>query len=147
MAKIQIPQPGQPLDVAYISEIASTLNDLQSLVTPNQSKYVTIDTAQFGPQTAMGKSSRFIGGYIEVKNGTATAGEEVPFTYSFGSAEFKYPPIITATVINKGDTLAGKNTSVILKPSSTSKVDGIVRFNATGNVIAGVNLIIIGITN
>ena len=147
MAKIQLPQSGQPLDVAYIYEMANTLNDLQSLVTPNQSKYINIDTESLGTQTAMGKNSRFIGGYKEIKNGTATAGEEVAFSYSFSSAEFKFPPIVTATVVNKGDTLAGRNTSVILKPASTSKVDGIVRFNTTGNVIAGVNLIIIGITN
>jgi hypothetical protein len=147
MAKIQIPQAGQPLDVSYISEMASALNDLQSLVSPNQSKYLTIDTSQSGTQTAMGKNSRFIGGYVEIKPGTVTGGEGIPFTYSFSSAEFKYPPIVTATVVNKGNTVAGKDTYVILYPASTSKVDGVVKFDSTGNVIVGVNLIIIGITN
>lgn len=147
MAKIQLPQSGQPLDVAYVYEIANVLNELQSLVTPNQSKYINIDTESLGTQTAMGKNSRFIGGYKEIKNGSITAGDEIPFSYPFSNAEFKFPPIVTATVVNKGDTLAGKNTSVILKPATTSKVDGIVRFNTTGNVIAGINLIIIGITN
>jgi hypothetical protein len=78
-------------------------------------------------------------------NRTVSAGNEQEFSYNF--EDFKYPPIVTATPVNIGNTPAGRNVSVILKSITTSNVVGVVRFNAPGDISLAVNLVIIGIPN
>ena len=48
---------------------------------------------------------------------------------------------------NIGNTPAGQNASVILKTITTSRVEGLVRFNSSGDLSLAVNLIILGIPN
>jgi hypothetical protein len=138
MAKVPLPDRGQPLDVSYIYQLATALNDLASQVSPTNYKYVTIDTPNVGKQSVKASEARILGGYIDVVNSaTKSAGNEVAFSYDFP----------TATPINVGGTDAGKNVSVILKTVTTSKVEGVVRFNSTGDLSVAVNLIVIGIPN
>jgi hypothetical protein len=147
MARIPLPERGQPLDVSYIYQLANALNELATQVSPATNKYVTIDTPNVGRQSVKASESRIIGGYIEVaNNSTKTAGDEVTFSYDFPS-DFKYAPIATATPLNIGNTPAGKDVSVILKTVSTSKVEGVVKFNSSGDLSVAVNLIVIGIPN
>lgn len=147
MSKIPLPERGQPLDVTYISQLAQAVNELSTAISPATYKYTSIDTPNAGRQNIKGSESRVIAGYVRVVNsGTITAGEEKPFTYSF-PGEFKYTPIATATAINTGNTVAGKNVTVVLKSITTSGVEGIVRFNTSGDVSVDVNLIIIGVPN
>lgn len=147
MAKVPLPERGQPLDVAYIYTLANALNDLSVQVSPSTYKYVTVDTpgSGAGKQSVKTSESRIIGGYIEVaNNSTVSAGNEKSFSYDF-PAEFKFAPIATATPVNIGNTAAGRNVSVILKTVTTSKVEGTVRFNSSGDVSVAVNLIVVGI--
>lgn len=148
MAKIPLPERGQPLDVTYISQLAQAVNELSSAISPATYKYTSIDTPNAGRQNIKSTEARVIGGNVRVVNsGTITAGEEKSFTYSF-PGEFKYTPIATATAINAGTTVAGKNVTVVLKSVTTSGVEGVVRFNTSGdNVSIDVNLIIIGVPN
>jgi len=147
MAKIPLPERGQPLDVSYIYQIANAINDLSSQVSPATYKYVTVDTPNVGKQSVKSSEARIIGGYLEVVNSaTKNAGNEVAFSYDF-SADFKYAPIVTATPVNTGGTDAGKNVTVVLKTITTSKVEGVVRFNSTGDLSVAINLIVVGIPN
>ena len=147
MAKVPLPERGQPLDVAYIYTLADTINDLSSQVSSATFNYTTIDTASAGKQSVKTSESKFIGGIVQVaNNATKTAGEESTFTYDFPS-DFKYPPIVSATPINVGNTPAGQNLSIVLKTVTTSKVEGTVRFNTNGNVSVSVHLILLGIPN
>lgn len=147
MARIPLPERGQPLDVSYIYQLANALNELSTQISPATNKYVTVDTPNVGRQSVKASESRIIGGYIEVaNNSTKTAGDEVTFSYDFPS-DFKYAPIATATPLNIGNTPAGKDVSVILKTVSTSKVEGVVKFNSSGDLSVAVNLIVIGIPN
>ena len=147
MAKLPLPERGQPLDVGYIYQLASAVNDLSSQVSPATYKYVTVDAGSAGKQSVKTSDARIIGGYVSVNNNTTvTAAQEKDFSYDF-STDFKYAPIVVATVVNAGGTDAGRDMSVIIKPPSTNKVEGSVRFNKGGIVTAGVNLIIIGIPN
>jgi hypothetical protein len=73
-----------------------------------------------------------------------TGGTEKEFYYTF-PADFKYAPVATATVINVGATDAGEDVTVVLKTVSTSRIDGIVKFNTTGKLSIGVNIIAVGI--
>jgi hypothetical protein len=147
MAKVPLPERGQPLDVTYIYQLADTINDLSTQVSSATYNYTTIDTVSAGKQSVKTSEARMIGGYVEVaNNSTVSAGNEKTFAYDFPS-DFKYQPIATATPVNIGNTPAGQNVSVILKTVTTSRVEGIVRFGASGDLSLAVNLIILGIPN
>ena len=147
MAKIPLPERGQPLDVPYIYKLVDTVNQLSTEVSSATYNYTTVDTVSAGKQSVKTSETRIIGGYVEVaNNSTVTAASDKSFSYDFPS-DFKYQPIATATPVNIGNTPAGQNVSVILKTVTTSKVEGIVRFGASGDLSLAVNLIIIGIPN
>jgi hypothetical protein len=147
MAKVPLPERGQPLDVTYIYQLADTINDLSTQVSSATYNYTTVDTVSAGKQSVKTSEARMIGGYVEVaNNSTVSAGNEKTFSYDFPS-DFKYQPIATATPVNIGNTPAGQNVNVILKTVTTSRVEGIVRFGASGDLSLAVNLIILGIPN
>lgn len=147
MAKVPLPERGQPLDVTYIYQLADTLNDLSTQVSSATYNYTTIDTVSAGKQSIKTSEARIIGGYVEVaNNSTVSAGNEKTFTYDFPS-DFKYAPIATATAVNIGNTPAGQNVTVILKSITTSRVEGVVRFGASGDLSLAINLVVIGIPN
>lgn len=146
MAKVPLPERGQPIDVTYIYELTKAVNDLSSQVSSATYKTTTVNAGTAGPQSVKTSEAKFIGGYVEVANNrTVTASSEVTFSLPYN--DFKYAPIVTATPINKGGTPAGQNVTVTLTSVTTTKVDGIVRFNAAGDLTVGVNLIVIGIPN
>jgi hypothetical protein len=146
MAKVPLPERGQPLDVTYIYQLAEAINDMSTKVSSATYKSTTVDAGTAGPQSVKTSEAKFIGGYKEVANNkTVTASSEVPFSFSY--SDFKYAPIVTASPINVGGTPAGQNVTVTLTSVTTTKVDGIVRFNAAGDLTVGVNLIVIGIPN
>jgi hypothetical protein len=146
MAKVPLPERGQPLDVTYIYQLAEAINDISTKVSSATYKSTTIDAGTAGPQSVKTSEAKLIGGYKEVANNkTVTASSELPFSYSY--SDFKYAPIVTASPINVGGTPAGQNVTVTLTSVTTTKVDGIVRFNAAGDLTVGVNLVIIGIPN
>lgn len=147
MAQIPLPERGQPVDLSYIYQIADAINNLSTQVAPSTNKYVTVETPLDGKQSVLSSGVKMNAAYVEVYNNSSVlAGSEQPFSYTY-PAEYKFAPVATATPVNVGGTTAGKDISVILKSVTTSRVDGIVKFNASGDVTVGVNLIIIGIPN
>lgn len=147
MSRVPIPQRGQPLDVAYISQLSAAVNDIAGQVSSATYNYTTIDTKDSGKQSIKTSETRVVGGYIVVSSdSTVTSSQTKPFTYTF-SGDFKYVPIVTATPINSGKNSAGENVTVVLTDVSRSSVTGFVRYNANGSVSTIVNLIIIGIPN
>lgn len=147
MSQIPLPERGQPIDVTYIYQIADAVNTLSSQIAPSTNKYVTVETPLDGKQSVLSSGVKINASYVEVyNNATVLAGQEQPFSYTY-PAEYKFAPVATATPVNIGGTNAGKDISVILKNVTTSRVDGIVKFNANGDLTVGVNLIIIGIPN
>jgi hypothetical protein len=147
MAKVPLPERGQPLDVTYIYQLADALNDVSTQVSSATYNYTTVDTVSAGKQSIKTSDARVVGGYVEVaNNSTVSAGNEKTFSYDFPS-DFKYAPIASATAVNIGNTPAGQNVNVILKSVTTSRVEGIVRFGASGDLSLAVHIIIIGIPN
>ena len=146
MAIIPLPERGQPLDLAYVYSLANAVNDLSAQISPSSSKYMTVDTI-VGKQTLRTSDAKVIGGLITVTNNSiVTAGNERTFFYDF-PADFKYAPIATATVVNVGDTPAGKDVSVVLTSITNARIEGLVRFGTSGEVSVSVNLIAVGIPN
>jgi hypothetical protein len=147
MAKIPLPERGQPLDVTYIYELAKTINDLSTEISSAAYNFTSIDNGPSIKENIKTSNARIVGGYVEIfTNSIVNAGNERAFTYSFQN-DFKFPPIVTATALNIGNTEAGQNVTVVLQRPTTSKVDGFVRFGASGNVSLAVNLIAVGIPN
>jgi hypothetical protein len=147
MARIPLPERGQPLDVTYIYDLAQTINDLSTEVSSAAYNFTSIDNGPSVKETTKTSNARIVGGYVEVlTNSTVSAGNEKGFSYSFQN-DFKFPPIVTATARNIGSTEAGQNVTVVLQTVTTSKVDGFVRFGASGNLSLAVNLIAVGIPN
>jgi hypothetical protein len=146
MAKVPLPERGQPLDVTYLYSLVDAVNDLSTQVASTTVNKTVIDTVSAGKQEIKTSNSRIIGGYVEVaNNSTVSAGNEKTFTYDF--KDFKYPPIVSATPVNIGQTPAGQNVNVILKSVTETRVEGIVRFGASGDLSLAVHLIIVGIPN
>ena len=146
MAKVPLPERGQPLDVTYLYSLVDAVNDLSTQVASTTVNKTVIDTVSAGKQEIKTSNSRIIGGYVEVaNNSTVSAGNEKTFTYDF--KDFKYPPIVSATPVNIGQTPAGQNVNVILKSVTETRVEGTVRFGASGDLSLAVHLIIVGIPN
>ena len=148
MAKIPLPERGQPIDVSYIYQITNAVNQLSDQISTTWYNSTTIDTPGVGPQSVKTSEARIIGGRVEVTSGSSqTADNTVEFRYSY-DANFKYTPIVTATIVNAGSAIgAGSDATVILTNVNTSGLTGLVRFNRAGIASTTVNLIIIGIPN
>jgi len=147
MAKVPLPERGQPLDVTYIYQLAEAINNIATQVSSATYKLTTIRTASAGEQKIKTAEAKIVAGFeIVATNSTVSAGNEKPFAMELGS-DFKFPPIVTATAINVGNTPAGQNVTVILKPPTTSRVEGIVRFGESGNLSLNVHIIAVGIPN
>ncbi len=144
MARVPVPERGQPLDLSYVYQLAAAVNDLSDELSTNSYNYLSVDTPSANTQSVKTAEAKIVGGYVVVAtNSTVSAGNEQEFSYSF--SDFKYTPIVTATPVNIGDTPAGRNVSVIIKSVTSSSVTGIVRFDTAGDVSLAVNLIIVGI--
>jgi hypothetical protein len=150
MSSIPLPERGQPLDLSYIYEIAKTVNQLSLQSSFSANRFVSIETpaAGVGRQDIKVTESRMVAGYKEITNNTSiTQGAEISFSYDFPAADFKYPPIVTASPINISGTEAGKDILVVLTLVTTSRVEGVAKFNTSGTASVGINLIAVGVPN
>jgi hypothetical protein len=146
MAKVPLPERGQPIDVTYIYDLTKAVNDLSSQVSSATYKTTTVDAGTAGQQSVKTSEAKFVGAYVDVANDrTVTASQEVGFDITY--SDFKYAPIVTASPYNKGGTPAGQNVTVTLTSVSSTKTSGMVRFNSPGNLTVGVNIIAVGIAN
>lgn len=146
MAKIPLPERGQPLDLSYIYQLSNAINELSDELSPTTARYTSIDTASAGTQTVRTSDSRIIGGYVAVTNSSSTSPDgEGSFSYNF--SDFAYVPIVTATpiLIEEGSTESGKDITVVLTKVTTNRVEGVVRFNTIGVASVGLNLLIVGV--
>ena len=145
MAKIPLPDRGQPLDVTYIYQIADAINQVSNEVSSATYNYTTVTTRDAGDQVIQTRAAKIVAGYIDIAtNESVTAGTTKPFTFSYNS-DFKYPPIATATVVNRGTSDIGDDVTVVIRSITTSRIEGIVKFNSAGQVTTTVNITAIGI--
>lgn len=144
MAKVPLPDRGQPLDLSYIYQLAEAINNLSNELSPVNAKYTSIDVEGISQQTVRTSDARIIGAYVDIVKQSPTSTEE-SFSYTFSN--FAYPPIVTATTYATGaaKTPAAKDTTVILTEVTTGRIDGVVRFGTPGDASVRVNMTIIGI--
>lgn len=145
MAKIPLPDRGQPLDVTYMYQLANAVNDIADSVSTATTKYATIDTRQVGKQTFKIPDIRLYAGYVDVSNTEqVTATQVIEKSVDFG-VSFTYPPIVIATIVNNNTQNAGNSATVVVSSTSTTAVSFRVRFDAAGEATVGVNFIAIGV--
>jgi hypothetical protein len=147
MAKIPLPERGQPIDVSYIYQITNAVNQLSDQISTTGYNYTSIDTPSANKQNIKTSEARIIGGVVQIPAGQALAGSTKTFTYSY-NGNFKYTPVATATIVNTGGVgTAGDAATVVLTSVDANGLTGLVRFDTSGNASTTVNLIIIGIPN
>jgi hypothetical protein len=140
MAKVPLPERGQPIDVTYVSQITNAINDLSDRIVTKGYNFTTI----------LGKDIRtsdvrIIATTLDVSSGSAETAEGVrEFQLGF-SKNFSSTPVATATILNNGETDAGNAATVVLTDVNANGLEGLVRFQKTGNVTAKVNIIVVGI--
>jgi len=135
-----VPERGQPIDTSYIYQIVETLNRLsEKLSTSSNNLWTVRDNSALMSKSKIIAKTVSVGSGLEVK-----AGDTRSFSLSF-NGDFDSDPIVTATIQNETETLAGKNAFVILNNVSQSGVSGFVRFNENGTANVLVHIIAIGI--
>lgn len=145
MAKIPLPDRGQPLDVTYIYQIAAAINEVSNEISSATYNYTTISTRENETQSIQTRAARIVGGFIDIgTNDLVSAGDTKPWSFSY-SADFQYPPIVTATVVNRGTSDVGDDVTVVIRSVTTSRIEGIVRFNTGGQATTTVNILAVGI--
>ena len=66
MAKIPLPERGQPLDVSYIYQLADAFNDMSDSISSNVYNYTTIDTISAGTQNIPTSQARLVAKIVNV---------------------------------------------------------------------------------
>jgi hypothetical protein len=145
MAKVPLPDRGQPLDVTYLYQIANALNDAVDTISTATYNYTSIDTKGIGRQDVKNSNAKIYATYVDIiSNETVSGNTTKTFSVNFAS-EFKYPPLVTATPINAGGTI-GNDVFVVINSVTTSGITGTVRFNSSGQVTnISVNVLAIGL--
>lgn len=144
--RIPTPERGQPLDLSYIYTIVDTINQLaEESSALNQGNNLVINSRGGAQSTSKIYKSQIIGSYVTI--GTSnfnTSSSEATQTVTFDQA-FSEPPIVTATIVNTGNTVSGTDISVVLKNITTQSCDVTVKFTTSDITSVGVNLIAIGL--
>lgn len=146
MAKLPTPDRGQPLDVSYIYQIVDAINDISEQVSTATYKYASIGSTS-GTENVLITDTKVVAGTVDIYSTLTdvTPGLTVDKSFSFGTGEFKYPPIVTATPVLTSQSQNGSNLSVTIKQITTSRVDLSVTFFGTGKAALKLNLIAIGL--
>lgn len=142
MARVPLPERGQPLDVSYIYSLAQAINDIAVSVSDGSNH-----TSKINGQILKTSNARIVAMTQQVVSGEdAKAGNIKDGEHIFES-EFKYPPVVTISPVNVGKNDEGANVTVSIKEVTTSRVEYAVRYNSTGTVSISVNIIAIGVPN
>jgi len=143
MARVPLPERGQPLDVSYIYSLAQAINDVSVAVSDGSNH-----TSKINAQSLQTSNTRFVATTQQVSSGEAAKGGDLITNNEFSfDYEFKYPPVVTISPVNVGMNDEGANVIVSIKEVTTSKVVYDVLYNTTGTVSISVNIIAIGVPN
>lgn len=147
MAKVPLPERGQPLDVTYLYSLATGINDLaRDFASTSTYNLTTVKTREALDQSVRTSNARVIAGFVDViQNENVLAGTTRQFSYDYPSSDFKYAPIAVATPVNTGNTPVGNDVSIVLTSVTTSRVEGSIKFASTGTLSISINILIIGI--
>ena len=144
MARIPTPDRGQPIDVPYIYQLATAVNDLSDQIDASSERLTTIFTRDAQKQDLRTSDSRIFGSFQDIiSQQEVRAGDTREFVFQIDG--FKYAPIATVTPINTGTSIASNDVLAVITSITNSEIRGFVRFNSSGQVSISVNVIAIGV--
>jgi hypothetical protein len=145
MAKIPLPERGQPLDLSYIYSMATAINDLAgegSALT--QGNNFVLQGQVGGNKSSKLLKSQVIGGYTTISGASQNTNSEYTATITFVQP-FATPPIVTATAVNVAETIAGADVRILIKNVTTTDVVLSAKYGTSGVTAIGVNMIAVGL--
>lgn len=145
MAKVPLPDRGQPLDVTYMYQLATAINDLSDSVSSATGKYATINTKTIGKKTVKVPDIRIYADYIEVSNTTTVTSKTIIEKRIDFGVSFAYAPIVVASIVNNNTQGAGNDATVVVTSTTTSAATFRVKFATAGEASVGINVMAIGI--
>jgi hypothetical protein len=146
MARLPLPDRGQPIDVPYIYNMVSAINDVSDQVDASAEKYTTVYSRDAGKQDQRTSDTKFYANFFDLPQQLqVNQGDTREFSFDISGAGFKYAPIVTATPINTGTSSASNDVLVVIASITASRIDGFVRFNSSGTVDIAINCIAIGV--
>lgn len=138
MGILSIPSRGQPLDITYISQIASQVNKLTTIVGDKISAFSSIN--DFSKKTS---DLKIYAKTVNVFSSTnKTDGDVVDYTVNYPA--FNGIPIVTATIISGSSSSIGDNATIVLKTVTSSSATFRVTFYSGGNLDISVNVLAVG---
>lgn len=146
MPQISPPEKGQPLDIDYLYEIVSSINDINNQLSPSNSNSVSkiagVDSTR--PDSIKTSSVKMFAIEVPVATGKVSSGGIIVRPVQFPS-NFLYKPIVTVTPIIKNFRNQSKNCIVTIENVTTSGFDIIFTFTANAdNVAVDAHVIAIG---
>lgn len=146
MARLPTPDRGQPIDVPYLYQIVTAINDISDQVDASAEKYTTVWSREEQKRDLRTSDTKFYANFFDLPQQLQVSqGDTREFFFDISGANFKFPPIVTATPVNTGTSEASNDVIVIISSVTTSRIDGFVRFNSSGTVDIAVNVIAIGV--
>lgn len=145
MARIPLPERGQPLDLSYIYLMAQAINDLAgegSALTQNNNFIMQGQVG--GSKSSKLLKSQTVGAYTTISATSVKSGDEYTSTITF-TQPFSSPPIVTATVVNTSDTKSGTDVTLTIKNITATDVTVSAKFGTSGVSTIGVNIIAVGL--
>lgn len=138
MGILSTPNRGQPLDVDYIAQMASQVNQLTTIVGDRSSSFSSINDV-----SVKTSDMKIFAKTVNVFASTnKTDGDVVDYTISY--PPFNGNPVVTATIVSGAASTIGDDATVVLKNISTSSCTFRVTFNTGGNLDIFVNVIAMG---
>lgn len=141
-----LPQPGQPLDLQYVSELAQSVIDLNSSIASNAYSKTYFKNQDGVPKIDKTANFSFYAVFEPVVNNqTISPGDVMKFNHTFKSS-FTTQPVVTVSPVNHGGTETGQDVSVVITHVDQGSVRGWIKFNNTkkGDASLGLNIIAIG---
>jgi hypothetical protein len=140
MARVPIPQQGQPLDVAYISALADAINQLseEGSALAQGNNFILQGRLADTPSSFKLYGAQVIAQELLLVSGTSNIAEQ---TINFSPNNFATPPIVTATLVNPSSPEA----TVHVKNVTSGSATVIVQFPASQNNSTAVSIIAMGI--
>jgi len=140
MARVPVPQQGQPLDLSYIATLANAINQLseEGAALSQGNNFIVKGRLSETPVASKLYGAQIIAQEIVF---VAGASDTVEQTVSFSPNNFSSPPIVTATLVNPSDT----NANVSVKNIASGSATVIVRFPTSENNSASVSIIAVGL--
>lgn len=143
--KIPLPERGQPIDVVYLYQLATVVNELANQVSSATFNYTIVDTIEAGRQSAQTGQAMIFAGSVQIVANEYVVKDTSRTWYVDLPPGFKYAPNVTCAVVNKGTSTTGNDVLPTITNVTKSRVDGTVKFLSSGAASVGINIIAIGI--